>query len=256
MRVVTLAAVALLAFAGESAIAMSLFGSQSCNKGVLWPYVRSPGDCLTDSEIAAGQRGVYNGPVQSNPDIGALAPPPPAQPSGPTGAVPAVTANAPQPVPMVATAPAPVQTPVAAAPGMQTVTEFSCSKGLLWPFRRSAGDCLTTSEKRNGQTGVYGGGTGMVVTQVPSSAQQVIYQQIPQAQPGQQVIYQQVPQAQPGQQVIYQQVPQAQPGQVVVVQAAPPPQQAAAAATCTKGALWPFVKKPGDCESSTLRRKK
>jgi hypothetical protein len=325
MRIVTLAAVALLASAGESAIAMSLFGSASCNKGVLWPYVRAPGDCLTDAEIAAGQRGTYNGPTETNPDVGAIAPPQQETPNGIAAPAPAADPLASAPAPMAApvsgtqaqtpvAAPA-AQIPVAAAPGMQTVTEFSCSKGLLWPFRRSAGDCLTAAEKRRGMTGVYGGGTGLVVTQVPAPAPQVVYQQAPQTQPVPQVVYQQAPQVQPGQQVIYQQVPQTQPvpqvvhqqapqvqpgqqdiyqqapqtqpvpqvvyqqvpqvqpgqqtvyqqlpagavvdgtGQVVMVQPAPPPQQAAAAG-CTKGALWPFIKKPGDCESSSLRRRR
>ena len=34
----------------------------------------------------------------------------------------------------------------------------ACHKGWLWPFSRSAGDCLTETEKKEGHTGVYGGG--------------------------------------------------------------------------------------------------
>ena len=34
-----------------------------CTKGMLWPFVRAAGDCLTDGEIAAGQKGAYNGPM-------------------------------------------------------------------------------------------------------------------------------------------------------------------------------------------------
>ena len=31
-----------------------------------------------------------------------------------------------------------------------------CSKGILWPFMRDAGDCLTEREREAGMTGVYG----------------------------------------------------------------------------------------------------
>src|SRR5882672_9057393 len=61
MRVVAFAAAALLFSAADSALAMSFFsGNGGCAKGMLWPYVRNPGDCLTDAEIQAGQRGVYS----------------------------------------------------------------------------------------------------------------------------------------------------------------------------------------------------
>ena len=31
-----------------------------------------------------------------------------------------------------------------------------CSKGILWPFIRNAGDCLTEKEREAGMTGAYG----------------------------------------------------------------------------------------------------
>src|ERR1051326_2078352 len=45
-----------------------------CTKGMLWPYVRAAGDCLTDAEIAAGQKGTYSGPTNMNVDVGAIKP--------------------------------------------------------------------------------------------------------------------------------------------------------------------------------------
>ncbi len=45
----------------------------------------SPGDCLTDDEIRAGQRGVYNGPVNTNPDMSGVRVETPAQSTGVTG---------------------------------------------------------------------------------------------------------------------------------------------------------------------------
>src|SRR5215510_11992851 len=59
------ACVVLLAAAADG----SALAASGCGKGMLWPYVRQPGDCLTDDEIKAGQRGVYSGPVDTNPDM-------------------------------------------------------------------------------------------------------------------------------------------------------------------------------------------
>src|SRR5262245_34577038 len=95
MRVLAIVALVLLMGADQSASAAS------CNKGMLWPYVRNPGDCLTDGEIAAGARGVYNGPVDTNPNVGAMG---------------GVAAPVQQPVPVQQPAlvqqPAPVQQPI------------------------------------------------------------------------------------------------------------------------------------------------
>ncbi len=37
----------------------TLTNERGCNTSLLWPYFRRPGDCLTDSERAAGMVGVY-----------------------------------------------------------------------------------------------------------------------------------------------------------------------------------------------------
>ena len=65
MRALTLTACVVL-FAASHGSALAASG---CGKGMLWPYVRQAGDCLTDDEIKAGQRGTYQGPVNTNPDM-------------------------------------------------------------------------------------------------------------------------------------------------------------------------------------------
>jgi hypothetical protein len=59
----------LVLFAASHGTALAASG---CGKGMLWPYVRQPGDCLTDDEIKAGQRGVYQGALNTNPDMSAV----------------------------------------------------------------------------------------------------------------------------------------------------------------------------------------
>jgi hypothetical protein len=118
---------------------------------------------------------------------------------------------------------------------VRTVTSFSCNKSALWPFVRKPGDCLTTAEKKEGLKGVYGGGSGLVVTQVSAAT-------------GQPVVYQQVA---PGPAVVDSN------GQVVVQPAVQQPvQPAVVTPSCTKGALWPFVRKPGDCPTSSEKKQK
>jgi hypothetical protein len=39
---------------------------RGCNTHILWPYVRRPGDCLTDAERAAGMTGVYGAAQLAN----------------------------------------------------------------------------------------------------------------------------------------------------------------------------------------------
>src|SRR5215468_7097920 len=65
MRVLAIAAFAAVLFASDEAGA-------ACTKGMLWPYVRNPGDCLTDAETAGGKTGVYNGPLNTAPDVSAI----------------------------------------------------------------------------------------------------------------------------------------------------------------------------------------
>ena len=66
MRALALAACVWVLTANGAAMAAE------CTRGMLWPYVRSPGDCLTDEEIRAGQKGTYSGPVNTNPDLASI----------------------------------------------------------------------------------------------------------------------------------------------------------------------------------------
>ena len=46
---------------------------------------------------------------------------------------------------------------VALLAGLASAGAAECNKGLLWPFMRSAGECLTQTEKSQGMTGIFGG---------------------------------------------------------------------------------------------------
>jgi hypothetical protein len=98
---------------------------------LLWPFSRSPGDCLTDVEKKEGRAGVYRAEavvtqVSATGAAGGTAATPGANNSG--GSTAAASND-------TSTAP-PVQT---------------CSKGALWPFVRHPGDCPTDAEKRRGK---------------------------------------------------------------------------------------------------------
>ena len=71
MRLATF--VASVAFFAASGSALAAFAAD-CTKGMLWPYTRNPGDCLTDAEIKAGRIGVYAGPVNTNVDVSSINP--------------------------------------------------------------------------------------------------------------------------------------------------------------------------------------
>jgi hypothetical protein len=235
MRTLTLTAfVVLLAAADGSALAAS-----GCGKGMLWPYVRQPGDCLTDDEVKAGQRGVYNGPINTNPDLSGVRIETPAQSSAiTTTAAPAPAAGA---APGAAAAPAggaPIAT-TASGPSTPSgpplngagftagprASSADCRKGWLWPFVRDPGDCLTDVERGNGMAGVY-------------RADQVVATAAPAAAPA-------VTQV-------------SAPGPVAATSAAPPvppaPAPVETAPACRKGWLWPFVRRPGDCPTDAERR--
>src|SRR5258706_52110 len=81
MRVLAIAACAAVLFASDQA-------SAACSKGMLWPFVRNPGDCLTDEEIKTGKIGIYSGPVNTAPDVSAIKVEQSAQ-SNPTASAPA-----------------------------------------------------------------------------------------------------------------------------------------------------------------------
>jgi len=209
MRIVCLVACAA-ALAASSGSALGA----SCNKGMLWPFVRAAGDCLTDAELAAGQTGVYSGPTNTNVDVSAIKPDP------------ALQNNA---VSSSSTGNGLFEgslfngsffsgglfggdsQPTAARAGA-----VACNKGAFWPFVREPGDCLTDQEKKEGHTGVYR--AEAVVTQASVSTAGA---------------------------------PQA-PGTAAPAATSAPPATASApppAPACHKGWLWPFVKSAGDCPS-------
>ena len=235
MRVLTLTAFVALLAAVDGTAALA----QSCGKGMLWPYVRQPGDCLTDDEIRAGQRGVYNGPINTNPDMSGVRVETPAQSTGVTvsTAPPPGGATAPRPsgaagTPQTAGPAAPERTlfggqttensPTLNGPGFVLPPQrssVSCRKGWLWPFVRDPGDCLTEAEKGNGQASVY-------------RAEQVVAVAAPAAAPG------------------GTQVAGASPASSGSVETA---STGSAAPACRKGWLWPFVRRAGDCPTDAER---
>ena len=133
-----------------------------CGKGMLWPYVRAAGDCLTDAEIASGKTGVYTGSVDTNVDVSAIKPAAPAQNAGGgTGMIGSLFGDS----------AAPAATANTVNPAVPAGANVACNKGAFWPFVREPGDCLTNVEKRSGATGVYGGGAaGAQVTATNVSA--------------------------------------------------------------------------------------
>src|SRR4029453_1208529 len=141
----------------------SALAASGCGKGMLWPYVRQAGDCLTDDEIRAGQKGVYNGPVNTNPDMSNVRVETPPATSitseskglfsrltggrNTTASVRSTSAQGPSGPSM--------NGPGFSAPPVQRAADGPCVKGWLWPFVRKPGECLTGTERENGQTGVY-----------------------------------------------------------------------------------------------------
>ena len=186
---------AALLSAPEAEAQFRYSGEGECNKGLFWPFVRNPGDCLTDAERRSGMTGTYRGSEVEQTDAGdeaaapAPAAPAQAQQSPPTPAVgaPSEQASAPEPpqemdttagATPVPASPAPaagtaaVQPAAAqrAAPAAETAAPQSspaaedratytgpggCTKGIFWPFVRRAGDCLTDAEVRSGMTGTF-----------------------------------------------------------------------------------------------------
>jgi len=223
----------LLAAADSSALAAS-----GCGKGMLWPYVRQPGDCLTDDEIKAGQKGVYNGPVNTNPDMSNVkveTPPATSVESGSGGLFSGILGRSRAPASASAPSSASgallgsgvmrqnadgpsLNGPGFSLPPPQRVGDAPCTKGWLWPFVRNPGDCLTDVERQSGQTGVY-------------RAEQVVAVAAPAAGPT---------------------APASGSGGAAPAGTATPP--ASAEPPCRKGWLWPFVRKPGDCPTAAERR--
>ena len=234
MRALTLTAcVVLFAASHGSALAAS-----SCGKGMLWPYVRQPGDCLTDDENKAGQRGVYQGAVATNPDMSNVkveTPPVNTVSGGSSGGLFSRIMGGGGGGGGSST-PASIQSGQGpsgpslngagfSTPAARQADAGDCSKGWLWPFVRNPGDCLTNAERDNGQTGVY-------------RADQVVASAAPAA-------------PSPGV------TPVSAPGRTATEAPAgstetPPP---AAEPACRKGWLCPFVRPPGDCPTDAERRR-
>jgi hypothetical protein len=99
-------------------------GQAPCVKGWLWPFVRNPGDCLTEAEKGNGETGVYRAEqvVAS------------ASPAAGPGGVTQVSAPGQSASGSTGGAGAPSAGP-------------ACRKGWLWPFVRKAGDCPTDAER-------------------------------------------------------------------------------------------------------------
>ena len=144
MRTVLVAVVLYVALSARTAPALA----EDCSKGLLWPFMRSAGECLTQTEKSQGLTGVY-GAGSAAQESPIPAPVPPAlQPDR------AVTAAAPSsreilsPVPAASAAAASTQVSTSTPTG--NTASPSCQKGWLWPFVREPGDCLTDQDRKNG----------------------------------------------------------------------------------------------------------
>ena len=182
-------------FATEAQAQFSYSGVGDCNKGIFWPFVRNPGDCLTDAERRSGMSGIYRGSdvlqsetAEPGPELETPGSEAPAQAQQLTSPSEEATQSAaslgPHPSPTVVpptALPSPPVTPATsaatirptAAETMPLVTESTseavavpdnrmlytgpgeCTKGVFWPFVRRVGDCLTDAEIRLGRTGTY-----------------------------------------------------------------------------------------------------
>lgn len=119
-----------------------------CNKGLLWPFMRSAGECLTQTEKSQGMTGVHGGASEALESAAPVQMPPAPQPypaAAPSGASSAAKVGA---TPIAAPAAAPAQ--ALAATSARSAASASCQKGWLWPFVREPGDCLTDQDRKNG----------------------------------------------------------------------------------------------------------
>jgi hypothetical protein len=259
MRIISV--VACVAFFASNGSALAA----DCSKGMLWPFVRTAGDCLTDAEIAGGQRGVYSGPVNNNVDVGAIKPSEvPAQSSGVSGGGSTGGGENGALIP----------TSVFGASGPAPRAQIACHKGILWPFNREPGDCLTETEKKDGKTGVYDS-AGLTQVNATPGALSATPPSPPVAKCERSWLWPFVRESNdcpteadkkdgksagngnapataqisavaapaPSAQIAAPTPAQA-PAPVV---SAPQPAQAQAAATCERGWFWPFVRESNDC---------
>jgi hypothetical protein len=180
-RLIICLCVIVLTTGGGASAQVNYSGEGGCNKSLFWPFVRSPGDCLTDAERASGMRGTYRGdeaaetePVaaeQPAPQTGGAANAqtapeavqPTASPAASSAAAqsPAAPAASQSASPLPATTPQPAGNEVegevvpAADDRAEYLGEGGCTKGIFWPFVRRTGDCLTDAELRSGRSGTY-----------------------------------------------------------------------------------------------------
>lgn len=141
MRIILIAAYTVLLAGSAPAFA------EDCSKGLLWPFMRSAGECLTQTEKSQGMTGVYRGTSDAEERATPLQTPPASAPNATSSGVtpaPAKVSAAPVPAPTTPLPQAVAETP---PPGAASA---SCQKGWLWPFVREPGDCLTDTDRKNG----------------------------------------------------------------------------------------------------------
>jgi hypothetical protein len=140
-----------------------------CTKGMLWPYVRATGDCLTPDEIKAGQSGNYAGPLNTNPDVANMKVETPVEVNAPSSGGDGLLGNMFGFIPSTSGDDAVYDSlgPAGLIRRPEGVAQESCHKGALWPFVREAGDCLTDTERRDQGNTVYRADT---LTATPASA--------------------------------------------------------------------------------------
>lgn len=262
MRLLTFAASVVFFAASGSAFAAD------CTKGMLWPYTRNPGDCLTDAEIKAGKTGVYTGPVNTNVDVSNIKPDSSALSSSVSGSASTgfwegyFSGGL-----------------LGGAPSASSTNAVSCNKGYFWPFLRDPGDCLTATERLTNKTGVY---RGDEVTQASASNTQagdagaVNPTNAPPPPASSPATCQRSwlwpfvresgdcpTQAEKQANGVYRggEVTQASASTAPAGDAAagkppasPPLPPASSASDCQRGLFWPFVRQSGDCATDTDRK--
>jgi hypothetical protein len=128
-------------------VSVPSWAAGDCTKGLLWPFMRSAGECLTQTEKAQGRIGVYDAAGEAQGNNNQLQNPPALQANKSTS--PGEVSSGEK---ISAT---PVRAPAAvhAEPSVQIqapdAAPASCQKGLLWPFVREQGDCPTDQDRKN-----------------------------------------------------------------------------------------------------------
>lgn len=156
----------------EAKAQFSYSGEGECNKGLFWPFVRNPGDCLTDAERRSGMTGTYRESEieETDGDAEAATPAPAptqAQQSAPPAenTAPAAPAAASSPsqteTPAVATSPAPTApatptTPTPAAPAAGTAAVQPAAAQSAAPVVESASQEPALEDDRTTYTGPSG----------------------------------------------------------------------------------------------------